>query len=83
MVVYFFSTNYTVELFIVCIKGALNIKVVNPLLTWVEQSKCVTALCARPSCGGRAFHSQQLEIIQDWKTIHKFFLNQTLPLIYY
>lgn len=64
MVVYFFSTNYTVELFIVCIKGALNIKVVNPLLMWVEQSKCITALCAlctRLSHEGRAFQEPAIK----------------------
>lgn len=59
MVVYFFSTNYIVELFIVCIKGALNIKVVNPLLTVLEQSKCITALGPKPSREGTDFYSQQ------------------------
>jgi len=67
MVVYFFSTNYTVELFIVCIKRALNIKVVNPLLMWVKPSKCITVLCTRPSHEGTAFHGQQFEIIQQLK----------------
>lgn len=79
-VVYFFSTNYTVELLIVCIKRALNIKVVNPLLMWLNNQNALLLYVQDLLMRGELVKSQQLKTIQDWKTIPKFFLSKTLAL---